>query len=494
MVTTRSKAKQGTDFQHEVSAHKLGSWDQFEANKDLVEGVSTFEESLYTTPLPPDPSSELLERADKIACDIKNSTEGETPDTGHQNATTEEELFSSVRPTESLEFQFEGANSSSLSQLKSSSKAVKEKYERHNRRVGCAEYDYADNRLVFPDLTPPDLRFSVKGSSKGRKKKKRPKGINLSQLDAVSGADSEERDNIESSANSPGPRTHATGVMDSPSIKLSQKEQNTNTPTGKRKRHVQVSKPGPRDSSDTERLNQPPNTTPEKPPTVNGNTRKCPSQGCAWQTVPHGGQWQSFYNHASHRHGDEVPDTWWNEEGRFRCRDCNRHYNLSKQVTHAENCAFRCSSPPPISEPTQTGGDPRDNPAFFAAQAVAEPLPSLASICSTPLNTCKDIPNSCRQGWAKVFCECLSSAVRDNTVEAWTLLAMLPKCVLPAPHRGGEQGKTIVRLARSEVSRPVVTERISPPLERNNCEPTTQKTRRTSTESGGRDNQICYAS
>ena len=74
-------------------------------------------------------------------------------------------------------------------------------------------------------------------------------------------------------------------------------------------------------------------------------------------------------------------------------------------------------------------------------QTVDGPLPPLASICSLPINTSKDIPNRCRQEWAKVFCECLSSAVRENTIEAWTLLAMLPKCVLPAPHRGGNRAK-----------------------------------------------------
>ena len=32
--------------------------------------------------------------------------------------------------------------------------------------------------------------------------------------------------------------------------------------------------------------------------------------------------------------------------------------------------------------------------------------------------------------------------MKDNTVTAWTLLAMLPKCVLPAPHRVGRKGHT----------------------------------------------------
>ena len=51
MVITRSKAKQVADFEREANEHKLGSWNQFEANKDLVQGVSTYEEGLYTTPI-----------------------------------------------------------------------------------------------------------------------------------------------------------------------------------------------------------------------------------------------------------------------------------------------------------------------------------------------------------------------------------------------------------------------------------------------------------
>ena len=99
MVLTRSKAKQESNFDREAGAHKLGSWDQFQANKDLVKGASTYKEELYTTPLPPDPSSELEQRAEDIALSITNSIEGVTPDTGRQQTSSEEELFSSVRPT-----------------------------------------------------------------------------------------------------------------------------------------------------------------------------------------------------------------------------------------------------------------------------------------------------------------------------------------------------------------------------------------------------------
>ena len=96
VVLTRSKAKQVSNFKREVNARTLGFWDQFDANKDLVKGTSKYNEDLYTTPLPPNPSAESLRRADEMVLSITNSREGETPDTGRQKTNTEEELFSSV--------------------------------------------------------------------------------------------------------------------------------------------------------------------------------------------------------------------------------------------------------------------------------------------------------------------------------------------------------------------------------------------------------------
>ena len=58
------------------------------------------------------------------------------------------------------------------------------------------------------------------------------------------------------------------------------------------------------------------------------------------------------------------------------------------------------------------------------------------------MSTCKDVPHCCRFLWASILTQSLTSAVKENTVEAWTLLAMLPKCVLPAPFRGGRKGHT----------------------------------------------------
>ena len=115
VVSTRSNTKRDSSFEREANDHKLGSWDQFQANKDLVKGASTYAEELYTTPLPPYPSPESTQRADEIAISITNSREGATPDTGHAQPNSEEQLFSRVRPTEQSDVQSEEADSSTSS-------------------------------------------------------------------------------------------------------------------------------------------------------------------------------------------------------------------------------------------------------------------------------------------------------------------------------------------------------------------------------------------
>ena len=96
-------------------------------------------------------------------------------------------------------------------------------------------------------------------------------------------------------------------------------------------------------------------------------------------------------------------------------------------------------------------GTPSDTSSFADENAVPIPaqeievsavLPSLAEICSIPINTSKNVPARCRQQWAVVLTGALYEVVNDNTTTSWTLLAMLPKRVLPAPYRGGRKGFT----------------------------------------------------
>ena len=451
-VSTRSKTRTDCNFGKEAASHKVGSYDQFKANEHLTNGKSTYDELLYTTEIPQDLSSEKIQQAEGIAISITNAPAGPTPDTGHVDGMTEADIHSNVlqeenvgarfggkncaqEENEGFRFEYIGSDSSLLSQSKLSNKAVKEKRERVLRKTNPNDSQQNENDIVFPDLTPNDFDFSISTRPGRRKKKKSPKTTQYSQVSSVPTSDSSDGD-----------------VTDSPP-----KDQTPVPPEGKRKRHDQTLKKA------YTQPNTPRNVvaTPRKALSQSDTFRKCPIEGCTWKTGPHGGQWQSYYNHVAHRHGDEAPDSWWTGEGRFRCRKCEKHYDLSKEDAHIKNCKFRASSthtqrnPTPSDDTSVSSADvPLEKNEISDAQADQittdetyimnsdTPLPSLFSICALPIITCKDIPNSCRPEWEKALCGCLDSAIRENTIEAWTLLAMLPKCVIPAPHRGGSREKT----------------------------------------------------
>ena len=320
---------------------------------------------------------------------------------------------------------------------------MKEKFERHFRTSNRNAYNCETEKMFFPDLTPRELSFSVSGHNKGRKKKKSPKKSSHFQAKHDSASDS-----------SDGAATD-TAVGQVPY-----------SPEGKRKRHDQSSRRASTQPVSTERSH------------IQNKVRECPAEGCTWKTEPHGGQWRAFYNHVHHRHGDNVSDTWWNGEGRFRCKNCNKHYALNKQDSHAKKCPFRSSSMPaqplhpsnsdtlsqkttPVRSTPPTGittspqtviisGDPslNANEQSHSTMDIDVSLPALSSVCASPIITSKHIPNCCKAEWSRVFTSCLNAAMLDNTLEAWTRLAMLPKCVLPAPTPGAVAGtKPLMRLS-----------------------------------------------
>jgi hypothetical protein len=59
-------------FLNEEAAHNRGEWDQFEANKDLVNGSSTYSESFYTTPIPSTVTAEQIRRAEQLCKEIES--------------------------------------------------------------------------------------------------------------------------------------------------------------------------------------------------------------------------------------------------------------------------------------------------------------------------------------------------------------------------------------------------------------------------------------
>ena len=68
-------------------------------------------------------------------------------------------------------------------------------------------------------------------------------------------------------------------------------------------------------------------------------------------------------------------------------------------------------------------------------------LPSLEEIFTANVPTVSSVPTGCQQVWGTVLERELSRVVRENTVEAWSRLLMLPKCVLVASRRGGKRNR-----------------------------------------------------
>ena len=68
-------------------------------------------------------------------------------------------------------------------------------------------------------------------------------------------------------------------------------------------------------------------------------------------------------------------------------------------------------------------------------------LPSLDEVFSTNRPTLTFVPTVHRQAWGRVLGKALKNVVSQKTVEAWTRLFMLPKCVLVVPKRGGKRNR-----------------------------------------------------
>ena len=95
-------------FLQEEAAHQPGSWDQFAGNAHLIKQPTSYNELLYTTPIPKNIPEDWCQKATLI------STDQQTPDTGHRNDGDEETTHARVlirtnhssRTTQPLMFQF----------------------------------------------------------------------------------------------------------------------------------------------------------------------------------------------------------------------------------------------------------------------------------------------------------------------------------------------------------------------------------------------------
>lgn len=68
-------------------------------------------------------------------------------------------------------------------------------------------------------------------------------------------------------------------------------------------------------------------------------------------------------------------------------------------------------------------------------------LPSLEDVFTLPIPTLGSVPTGCQQAWGTVLEKTLLDVATSNSVEAWTRLFMLPKCVLVASKRGGKRNR-----------------------------------------------------
>ena len=384
-------------FLHEEATHKTGSWDQFAGNAHLIKQPSTYNELLYTTPIPANIPHDWCKNAALI------SHEKPTPDTGREDGSDEESNHSRV---------LIGPD--------------------HNTQSPQSEKDSVARKFSRRRVTtiPPCAKGHIRGIIKTTKTREKTTPIRGEASD-LRAHDKDPCDRGDSPAMELDPSA-GTAVHEQtpPYFPLSQ--QQGTFPANRCEEDV--------DSAEVsqKQLEHGPTSSQDTPlPCNRVDARECPAQGCSWRSSPHGGSWQAFYNHVACRHGSSIPAEWWEGEGRFVCSSCGRNYDKSKRSSHSHSCqATKASSLP---EPHAETLSEEDSPTLVDGTTQLE-LPSLSNICSLPLSTCKDVPHRCRQLWGEILTEAMDNAVKENTLQSWTLLAMLPKCVLPAPRRGGRKG------------------------------------------------------
>ena len=87
------------NFTEQANRHEIGSWDQFEANKKLIQDASTYDDLMYTTPIPQHIPLNWQKKMEHKAQSIEKNP---TSDHGRHNTKDEETAFASVRRNEIL--------------------------------------------------------------------------------------------------------------------------------------------------------------------------------------------------------------------------------------------------------------------------------------------------------------------------------------------------------------------------------------------------------
>ena len=166
----------------------------------------------------------------------------------------------------------------------------------------------------------------------------------------------------------------------------------------------------------------------------------CPVNGCPCNQPDYRG-WADLETikghingHLSGQYGGSIPDDWLSANRKTTCRHCGLLCAASRGIHNSCSAAER-------NRTTQTGRGHESRGVASGSNVVApssDDLPSLDEIHRKHVLTVKHVPHTVRSLWARCLIRALAAAVFFNSHAAWTEFAMLPKCVLCTPPRGGK--------------------------------------------------------
>ena len=160
----------------------------------------------------------------------------------------------------------------------------------------------------------------------------------------------------------------------------------------------------------------------------------CPVIDCPYADVTKARGWATLQGIKSHlrehyagRFRGAVPQAFLDEHNLCSCSICGKIISSTRFNGACPSCR--------PSQRAEVNSSSANASASFA-------LPSLEIICSTRVRLLKYVPRSARAVWGQALAQTAAGAVFHNSVQAWSELAMLPKCVLYAPPRQGKSNKS----------------------------------------------------
>src|SRR6185312_16402187 len=124
-----------------------------------------------------------------------------------------------------------------------------------------------------------------------------------------------------------------------------------------------------------------------------------------------------------------IPSDALLDRGYEACGQCHKFYKSGGGIaSHKRACDRHLVS---VSDPVLRE----------ALVDIDEYLPDLLDVFAADVPTVSSVPTGCQQAWGTVLERELNRVSRENTVEAWTRLLMLPKCVLVASRRAGKRNR-----------------------------------------------------